>query len=52
MHSHRRCDNCGGADEFLYEILKKPLYYCAACDRRSGSGVEMMGADEQSEDAE
>tara|TARA_R110000765_G_C18763766_1_gene589279 strand:- start:462 stop:656 length:195 start_codon:yes stop_codon:yes gene_type:complete len=48
---HRRCHNCGGADEFLYTIRGKPLYYCAGCDRQTGTGIELVGTDEQPEDA-
>lgn len=49
-HTHRPCKNCGGDDEYLYSIFGRPLYYCAACDRASGSGAEIVGADDRREE--
>jgi len=47
---HRRCRTCGGDDEFLYEINGRPVYYCAGCDRQTGSGAELVGSDERLEE--
>ena len=47
---HRPCKNCGGFDEYLYSINGRPLFYCADCDTKSGSGAELVGADERMEE--
>ena len=49
-YTHRPCKNCGGDDEYLYAIRGKPLYYCPDCDRTSGSGAELIGADDRREE--
>jgi hypothetical protein len=47
----RKCRNCGGLDEFLYEINWQPVYYCATCDVESnGSLSERVGPDERFEE--
>jgi hypothetical protein len=35
----RKCRNCGGLDEFLYEINWQPVYYCATCDVESNGSL-------------
>tara|TARA_R110002012_G_scaffold227218_3_gene399356 strand:+ start:174 stop:413 length:240 start_codon:yes stop_codon:yes gene_type:complete len=46
MHRDRRCIECGGLEEFLYEMNWKPVYYCATCDRETtASGSELVGPD-------
>jgi|TARA_R110000737_G_scaffold117962_1_gene150551 hypothetical protein len=48
MAGSRKCRECGGLDELMYELDSKPIYYCATCDKETdGSGAELIGPDER-----
>ena len=48
MRKDRKCRECGGLDEFMYELDWRPVYYCATCDKETtDSGAELVGPDER-----
>mgnify|MGYP003632264260 FL=1 len=51
MQKDRKCRECGGLDEFVYEIDWRPVYYCATCDRETtASGSELIGPAERADE--
>ena len=51
MQKDRKCRECGGLDEFVYEIDWRPVYYCAACDKETtASGSELIGPAERADE--